>query len=944
MKKKRVMLPALILTAGISMAVASAGVSAKTVQETQSEKEIRTPGPERTGNPSDSFREWNPSFRLSIDRESDLMESSGMTLREWDGQVGKMKAEGFASPITEEEIRKADPAADIRKKDGRIYYIGKTTGIPPVRNALEAYRAACAMTSLLGVDENHDLRLWSRLQVKDQTIYVFQQVEESREVLGSVLKIAAAENGEISAVFSSLNTEPAKRENVLTQDEAEKAVHDRLEKEGENAEILTEFTERIIHSPYYMEMLSLEDENIYETDYWWVIYTENRAEDTKKEYPYTAHYLTLDGQYQYSLPVKEPGDEEARKGARRQQVFEHMKAGTWTGDVTGINGETSTITVPVMQSEDNGKWYLGDLERRIAIADFATAAYQEEHPLVLECRENNEGWDNEDLFFYYNYIRTYDFYADMGWMGPDGEGTDVIILKDLCTEDGIFLDNACSIGKVENWEMFGYNGVMQDGTPLGLGQALDVIAHEFTHAVTATVMDNNLYENDLGAINESMSDIMGNLVEQICDATDDTGWNLGENTGSVIRCMSVPSLYEQPEFVWDMNYGPHTDNPTTANDRGGVHFNSSLLNKIAAKLCIEKGMSEEEAAFFWMAAAFGLTPGADYSEMEPLLSWAMEVSGTTKYQEGLSELIRETDINRRTLPETLPEGRKLVRLDISGNDALQDPGWVLFGYQFDTDLLKLYLKRGREILREMSENPEDLMALVKTGEELADLLGMQRTRRLLEKLDTADEDQVVESFTREFVEAAGRLFTYCISWEEDGTRQIPMVLKDRNALYLLLNVRNSGTEPGGAAILLGDRWYDISGILEVSLKTMDGEFSGEVPEEVLEEIFKAAADKVLEIAEDKISVQLDKIRKFDLKDFALKKLEQAEDAVVGRIRKAGDLLLGEKSAEGHEAGEAVENPETAETKEPAAEKSAASEAEYLPTAGLENVKLLPEKE
>ena len=40
-------------------------------------------------------------------------------------------------------------------------------------------------------------------------------------------------------------------------------------------------------------------------------------------------------------------------------------------------------------------------------------------------------------------------------------------------------------------------------------QCLDVIAHEFTHCVTASLMTYNSYTTDYGAINEAMSDIQG---------------------------------------------------------------------------------------------------------------------------------------------------------------------------------------------------------------------------------------------------------------------------------------------------------------------------------------------------------------------------------------------------------------------------------------------------
>ena len=214
---------------------------------------------------------------------------------------------------------------------------------------------------------------------------------------------------------------------------------------------------------------------------------------------------------------------------------------TYTGEIQTVAGQKHTVTVPVMKNEANGKWYLGDLDRRIAVADFWQAAYGEDHDLILVESETNTDWDNEDLTMYFNYIRAWDFYADMGWAGPDGQQTDVIILKDLRYRNETPFENACSIGRIEGYQMFGYCGYGMDKDPLGLVQGLDVMAHEYTHTFTTTVMNNNVYTNDYGAINEAMSDIMGNLVEYICQDTEDTRWNLGENTGSTVRCMSDPA-------------------------------------------------------------------------------------------------------------------------------------------------------------------------------------------------------------------------------------------------------------------------------------------------------------------------------------------------------------------------------------------------------------------
>ena len=71
---------------------------------------------------------------------------------------------------------------------------------------------------------------------------------------------------------------------------------------------------------------------------------------------------------------------------------------------------------------------------------------------------------------------------------------------------------------------------------------VDVIAHELSHAVTSAT-SNLVYRNESGALNESMSDIFGAMVDR-----DDDEWLIGEKLmvdpeagNKALRSMSDPS-------------------------------------------------------------------------------------------------------------------------------------------------------------------------------------------------------------------------------------------------------------------------------------------------------------------------------------------------------------------------------------------------------------------
>ncbi|MEI4830059.1 M4 family metallopeptidase [Bacillus sp. FJAT-53711] len=142
------------------------------------------------------------------------------------------------------------------------------------------------------------------------------------------------------------------------------------------------------------------------------------------------------------------------------------------------------------------------------------------------------------------------------------------------------------------WNNAAWNGVQMmygdgDGkTFIPFSAGLDVIAHELTHAVTEYSAD-LVYKNEPGALNESLSDIMGAMVDR-----DD--WNMGEDIyapdkrGTVLRSLSDPASIPNPLKPKEGYPDHYSKRYTGTVDNGGVHINSSINNK-AAYLVSEGG-------------------------------------------------------------------------------------------------------------------------------------------------------------------------------------------------------------------------------------------------------------------------------------------------------------------------------------------------------------------
>ena len=371
------------------------------------------------------------------------------------------------------------------------------------------------------------------------------------------------------------------------------------------------------------------------------------------ETAYLVHYVGMDGEYLYALPVSEPGNADAYSGEGASLIFSGYEPDTWSGKVKLSMGEEKEITVPVLRNPETGGVVLGDLQRKVICAD--KKAFDDEDTIDLRVA-GGDGFADNELLIYDTFLRVYDTYESAGWQGPDGDGSPVLLLMDWVDENDEPLRNACYGGRKHGFQTFGFNRLDPDG------ENTDVIAHEFTHCVTDTLMGTCLYYNTYGAINEAYSDICGNLVEEILGDTEDETWLVGEHEEEPYRSMSDPNRYGQPAFVWDKYFVPPTDMPTERNDMGGVHGNSSLLNLLAYRLK-QSGMPAEDQLYFWMNTAMGMTPLTEYGQMTKLLPWTLDQVGYSEYKNVIEDAANEIGLADTSLPDEPAEGLGMVRFE-----------------------------------------------------------------------------------------------------------------------------------------------------------------------------------------------------------------------------------------------------------------------------------------
>jgi hypothetical protein len=151
-----------------------------------------------------------------------------------------------------------------------------------------------------------------------------------------------------------------------------------------------------------------------------------------------------------------------------------------------------------------------------------------------------------------------------------------------------------------------------DGTVFGrFTKPVDVIGHEFTHAVTQFTAGLT-YSDQPGALNESVSDVFGICVKQrlLGQTAAEADWLIGEGIflrgvqGKALRSMKAPgTAYDDPRLGKDPQVGDMKDYVHTTSDNGGVHINSGIPNRafyLAATAI--GGNAWEGAGPIWYAA------------------------------------------------------------------------------------------------------------------------------------------------------------------------------------------------------------------------------------------------------------------------------------------------------------------------------------------------------
>ncbi|HHK5550792.1 peptidase M4 [Bacillus anthracis] len=396
------------------------------------------------------------------------------------------------------------------------------------------------------------------------TLLRMQQIYEGKEVYGHQLTAHVDKKGVIKSVSGdsaqNLAKEDLKNPINLSNEEAKQYIYTKYGKDI-----------KFISEPEVKEVIFVDENRGQATNAYQVTFAAAAPNYVSGTYLVDAHSgdMLKNMVQESSLKVSEEHLESLKESKKSNSI-----------SLTGTGKDDLGITRSFGISEQsNGKYALADYTRGQGIetydVNYRDINFEEKYyPGILATSTSTTFNDPKAVSAHFLATKVYDFYKDKYKRNSfDNKGKKVVSVVHAWhsgeTDDPKNWGNAFS-ANINNVSMLIY------GDPMV--RAFDIAGHEFTHAVTSS--ESNLeFFGESGAINEALSDIMGTAIEKYIN-NGEFNWTIGEQSGSVLRNMKNPSSVKFLDGVpYPDDYSKFSD--LNGEDNEGVHFNSSIINKVA---------------------------------------------------------------------------------------------------------------------------------------------------------------------------------------------------------------------------------------------------------------------------------------------------------------------------------------------------------------------------
>ncbi|MGD6837572.1 M4 family metallopeptidase [Bacillus thuringiensis] len=464
-------------------------------------------------------------------------------------ETGKMQVE-----IQEDSFRTGDLTQPSKKAPENV-----------VKDALKENTEHALSPKQVSAETGVDYKVLQKRGSYDGTTLVrMQQIYEGKEVYGHQLTAHVDKKGIIKSISGdsaqNLTQEDLKKPINLSKEEAKQYIY---KKYGNDTKFISE--------PEVKAVIFVDENHGQASNAYQVTFAATTPNYVSGTYLVNAHNgeMLKDMVQESSLKISEEYVQSVKEN--KTSNFTSL-TGTGKDDL----GVTRTFGI---SKQTSGNYALADYTRGQGIetydVNYRDITNEESYyPGILATSVSTTFNDPKAVSAHFLATKVYDFYKEKYKRNSfDNKGNKVVSVVHAWDSGGT--------NDPENWEnAFSTNinniSMLLYGDPMV--KAFDIAGHEFTHAVTSS--ESNLeFSGESGAINEALSDIMGTAIEKYIN-NGEFNWTIGEQTGSIFRNMKNPTAINFSDGLpYPDDYSKYND--LNGEDYGGVHFNSSIINKVA---------------------------------------------------------------------------------------------------------------------------------------------------------------------------------------------------------------------------------------------------------------------------------------------------------------------------------------------------------------------------
>jgi thermolysin len=289
---------------------------------------------------------------------------------------------------------------------------------------------------------------------------------------------------------------------------------------------------------------------------------------------YRVQIPRIDGSKDTSIPI----DFIDAHTGERVFGYDNLQSGTGSSLYSG--------TVNIGTTNFNGVFYLENMTRKIGTFNAnngtspGTSFHYSDADDLWNATVQRAGVDAqygaEATMDYYQTVHNRNGIDGLGGPGYIGAASNnSIALISSFVHWGVAYNNAMWTGQ---YMIYGDG----DGVNFSAFVGLDTCGHEFTHGVTQYTA-NLTYSGESGALNESMSDVFGTMIERY-KRPSTWSWRYGEDyytpgtAGDADRYLNNPHLATGHNFTADDDPDHYAERYLGTEDNGGVHINSGISN------------------------------------------------------------------------------------------------------------------------------------------------------------------------------------------------------------------------------------------------------------------------------------------------------------------------------------------------------------------------------